>query len=88
MYAQKYTFEVFPISKHANVHLVHYGKIVVSVLVSVLIAVFMQVVAAFSCNPATLKVDCQNCVRLMLGGCNRWMDCVSTCNPMQGEESD
>ena len=66
----------------------HYGKIVVSVLVSVLIAVFMQAVAAFSCNPATLKVDSQNCVRLMLGGCNRWMDCVSTCNPMQGEESD
>ena len=44
-------------------------------------------VVTFTCNPATLEAEfCSVVYSVSVGG--RWVDCVTTCNPAQGEKPD
>ena len=46
---------------------------------------------ACTCNPANLEAKYRNDVGSITAGgksFDRWVDCVTTCNPAQGEESD
>ena len=49
-------------------------------------------VMAFSCDPATLEAKFQNGMgSVTVGGghpFSRWVDCVTTCNPAQGDDPD
>ena len=46
-------------------------------------------VVACTCNPANLEAEFWNGVGpIPVGSFDRWVDCVTTCNPPLGEELD
>ena len=46
-------------------------------------------VLASTCNPATLEIEFRNSVDSIPveGNINSWLDCVTTCNPAQGQKA-